>query len=156
MPRRVRSMTRSCSSSSSWEPGVPRVKVNLYSKTVDDSGNEKLTLVDTTTTASFDDWAQGFRRDASGNLMKASDGGYITNMNCPGQDANSPFFATLKNSKQWLDTADSSGNKKAIAYNSQFKCYDGWSQLNQVQPAPYDGMYRFPSVTGSIQPRANR
>lgn len=132
----------------SWEPGVPRVKINLYSKTVDDSGNEKLTLVDTTTTASFDDWAQGFRRDAGGNLMQSSaGGGYITNMNCPGQDATSPFFATLKNSKQWLDTADSSGNKKAIAYNSQFKCYDGWSQLNQTQPAPYDGMYRFPSVT---------
>ena len=44
----------------SWEPGVPHVKVNLYSKTVDDNGNEHLTLVDTTTTTSWDDWAQGF------------------------------------------------------------------------------------------------
>src|SRR6202035_659591 len=25
--------------------------------------------------------------------------------------------------------------------------YDGWSQLNQIQPAPYDGMYKFPTVT---------
>ena len=67
-------------------------------------------------------------------------------MNCPGQDATSPFFATLKDSKQWLDTPDGTGNKKALAYESQFKCYDGWSQLNQIQPAPYDGLYKFPSV----------
>ena len=32
--------------------------------------------------------------------------------------------------------------------NSQFKCYDGMHNWNQVQPAPYDGMYSFPSVTG--------
>ena len=32
--------------------------------------------------------------------------------------------------------------------NSQFKCYDGMHNWNQVQPAPYDGMYQFPSVTG--------
>jgi hypothetical protein len=130
----------------SWEPGVPRAKVNLYQKTVDGSGNEHLTLVDTTTTTSWDDWAQGFRKDASGTLMQsqsATGAGYIPNMNCPGQTNDSPFFATLKNSKQWLDTP---GAKKALAYQSQFKCYDGWSQLNQVQPAPYDGLYKFPSV----------
>jgi hypothetical protein len=130
-----------------WEPGVPRVTINLYSEGVDEFGNKKLTLVDTTTTTSWDDWAQGFRHDGAGNLMTLADGSYIANMNCPGQDATSPFFATLKNSKQWLDTADATGNKKALANNSQFKCYDGWSQLNQIQPAPYDGMYKFPSVT---------
>jgi len=135
-----------------WEPGVPRVQVNLYSKTLDASGNEHLQLVDTTTTASWDDWAQGFRRDANGNLMQSggggssTDAGYISNMNCPGQASDSPFFATLKNSKEWLDAADSSGNKKPLAYQSRFKCYDGWSQLNQIQPAPYDGLYNFPSV----------
>ena len=32
--------------------------------------------------------------------------------------------------------------------NSQFKCYDGMHNWNQLQPAPYDGMYQFPSVTG--------
>ena len=31
--------------------------------------------------------------------------------------------------------------------NSQYKCYDGMHNWNQVQPAPYDGMYQFPSVT---------
>ena len=32
-------------------------------------------------------------------------------------------------------------------HDSQFKCYDGMHNWNQLQPAPYDGMYSFPSVT---------
>src|SRR6202011_4049630 len=36
----------------------------------------------------------------------------------------------------------------ALPNNSQFKCYDGMHNWNQMQPAPYDGMYQFPSVTG--------
>ncbi|MEO8306483.1 MAG: hypothetical protein ABI616_00400 [Pseudomonadota bacterium] len=127
----------------SWEPGVPRVTVNLYQKSVDSNGVDHLTLVDTTKTASWDDWAQGFRKDKNGNLM-SYDGGNIPNMNCPGQSSDSPFFATLKDSKQWLDP---SSPKKNLSAHSQFKCYDGWSQLNQVQPAPYDGRYVFPSMT---------
>ena len=62
----------------SWEPGVPRVKVNLYQKGLDASGNAQLKLVDTTTTTSWDDWAQGFRADG------------VPNMNCPGQDPPAP------------------------------------------------------------------
>ena len=132
-----------------WEPAVPRVKVNLYAESVDASGLTKLQLVDSTLTTSFDDWAQGFRRDASGNLMQSSAGaGYIPNISCPGQDGGSPFFQTLKDSKQWLDTPDPvTGAKKPLAYHSQFKCFDGWAMLNQIQPAPYDGLYNFPSVT---------
>src|SRR5262249_34102324 len=98
---------------------------------------------DTTKSSSWDDWAQGFRKDATGtsNVTDPTGAG-IPNMNCPGQDATSPFFQTLKDSKQWLDPA-----KTALSNHSQFKCYDGWSMLNQIQPAPYDGMYKFPSVT---------
>jgi hypothetical protein len=125
----------------SWEPGVPNVRVNLYQKTTDASGNEQLRLVDWTTTTSWDAWTQGFRKDAAGNLMTDSSGNYIPNISCPGQDPTSLFFQTLKDSKQWLDPA-----RHPLPYDSQFKCYDGWSMLNQIQPAPYDGMYKFPSV----------
>ena len=135
----------------SWAPGIPHATVNLYSKSTDAQGHEVLKLVDHTESASWDDWAQGFRKAANGTTLQTAgsgaNAGYVPNMNCPGQDATSPFFATLKNSKQWLDTPDASGNKKALAYQSQFKCYDGWSQLNQAQPAPYDGYYSFPSIT---------
>jgi hypothetical protein len=129
-----------------WEPGVPNVQINLYQEGTAPDGTTTLTLVDTTQTTSWDKWAQGFQTDGHGNLRTLADGSYVPNMNCPGQDPNSGFFATLQGSKMWLDTADTTGNKKKLASNSQFKCYDGWSQLNQIQPAPYDGKYTFPST----------
>ena len=144
----------------SWEPGVPRVKLNLYKEGTAADGSTSLTLVDTTTTSSWDDWAQGFRKDATGNTFVTVASGdaaagstntagtavtsYVPNMNCPGQDPTSPFFATLQRSPQWLDVT-----QRPLAANAQFKCYDGWSMLNQAQPAPYDGMYKFPSVTAT-------
>ncbi len=143
-----------------WEPLVPNVQVNLYQETTNADGFTTLTLVDSTLTSSWDKWAQGFRTDGTGTgtLLQNTDGttnqgtgvsnnGYITNMNCPGQDPTSPFFQTLQGSKMWLDTADVNGVKKTLAYDSQFKCFDGWSVMNQIQPAPYDGKYQFPSVT---------
>ncbi|HEY3655539.1 MAG TPA: hypothetical protein VGL34_11260 [Steroidobacteraceae bacterium] len=138
-----------------WEPGVPNVQINLYQEGTAPDGTTTLTLVDTTQTTSWDKWAQGFQTDGHGNLRQLADGSYVPNMNCPGQDPNSGFFATLQGSKMWLDTADSAGNKKKLAYNSQFKCYDGWSQLNQIVPAPYDGKYTFPS-TVEIDPVTGR
>ncbi|WP_165614436.1 choice-of-anchor Q domain-containing protein [Paraburkholderia ginsengiterrae] len=114
-----------------WTPNVPNVTVNLYQEGTAADGTTSLTLVDTTKTASWDDWAQGFRSDG------------VPNMNCPGQETTDPFFYTLKNTPQWLDP-----QKRALPANSQFKCYDGMHSFNQLQPAPYDGMYRFPSVTG--------
>ncbi|NPT60323.1 hypothetical protein GNZ13_38650 [Paraburkholderia sp. 5N] len=114
-----------------WTPDVPNVTVNLYQEGTAADGTTSLTLVDTTKTASWDDWAQGFRSDG------------IPNMNCPGQETTDPFFFTLKDTPQWLDP-----NKTPLPAHSQFKCYDGMHAFNQLQPAPYDGMYRFPSVTG--------
>jgi Bacterial Ig domain len=140
-----------------WEPMVPNVKINLYKESTSaDGSTTTLVLVDSTYTSSWDAWAQGFRTASDGkSLLQVSgvnaDGSafqnaYVPNMNCPGQDPTSGFFATLQGSKMWLDTADSTGNKKPLAYNSQFKCFDGWSMLNQIQPGPYDGKYQFPSI----------
>ncbi|MEN6587579.1 MAG: Ig-like domain-containing protein [Sulfuricella sp.] len=126
----------------SWEPGVANVKINLYQEGTAADGTKSLKLVDTTMTSSWDAWAQGFRKDASGNPVLAADGKPIPNMNCPGQETTSPFYYTLENSTQTLDP------NTPLAYNSRFKCYDGWSMLTQIQPAPYDGMYKFPSIVG--------
>ncbi|CAB3732704.1 hypothetical protein LMG24238_05873 [Paraburkholderia sediminicola] len=114
-----------------WTPDVPNVTVNLYEEGIAADGTTSLALVDTTKTASWDDWAQGFRSDG------------VPNMNCPGQETTDPFFFTLKDTPQWLDA-----QKRALPAHSQFKCYDGMHAFNQLQPAPYDGMYKFPSVTG--------
>ena len=115
----------------SWTPNVPNVTVNLYQEGTAPDGTSSLTLVDTTTTSSWDVWAQGFRSDGA------------PNMNCPGQETTDPYFFTLQNSTQWLDP-----QHRSLPAKSQFKCYDGMHMFNQLQPAPYDGMYQFPSVTG--------
>ncbi|MGH8263439.1 MAG: hypothetical protein ACRET4_08165, partial [Steroidobacteraceae bacterium] len=124
----------------SWEPGVPNVKINLYHEGAAADGTQSLTLVDTTTTTSFDDWAQGFRRNADGAIERDATGRAIPNMSCPGQQLDSPFYFTMENSTQALNPDEQ------IAANGRFKCYDGWSMLDQVQPTPYNGMYKFPSV----------
>ena len=126
----------------SWEPLVPNVTINLYQEGTAADGSQTLTLVDTTKTSSFDDWAQGFRSDGN------------PNMNCPGQGRDTGadadiFFFTLYNQPMWLDAYNNGGTAThTIPNNSQFKCYDGMHNWNQVQPAPYDGMYQFPSIAG--------
>jgi len=126
----------------SWTPDVPNVTINLYQEGTAPDGSTSLKLVDTTKTSSFDDWAQGFRTDG------------VPNMNCPGQGTNTGtnadlFFFSLYNQPDWLDAYNNGGTPvHTLPNNSQFKCYDGMHNWNQVQPAPYDGQYTFPSVTG--------
>ncbi len=137
----------------SWEPLIPHVRINLYREDIAADGITKtLALVDHTETTSFDDWAQGFRSDG------------VPNMNCPGQGTDTTtvadpyFWYTLQNQPQWLDVYNSLHGGPAptpLPNGSQFKCYDGMHNWNQLQPAPYDGMYKFPSVT-SINPTTGK
>jgi hypothetical protein len=115
-----------------WEPLVPNVTINLYQEGTAPDGSTSLTLVDTTQTSSWDSWAQGFRAGTT-----------TPNMSCTGQDpVNDPFFSyTLAGTTNFLYPGTPLPN------NSQFKCYDGYHNLNQIQPAPYDGRYHFPSQT---------
>jgi hypothetical protein len=123
-----------------WEPLVPRVTMNLYQEGFASDGvTPTLTLVDTTQTSSWDDWAQGFRSDG------------VPYMNCPGQSTADLFYFTLYNQPDYLDVYNSQHGGPAehtLPYNSRYKCYDGMHNWNQIQPAPYDGAYAFPSVTG--------
>ncbi len=121
----------------SWEPMVPNVTINLYKEgTAADGITPTLALVDTTKTSSWDDWAQGFRSDGN------------PNMSCPGQSTTDLFYFTLYNQPDWLDAYNNGGTPvHTLPNNAQFKCFDGMHNWNQLQPAPYDGMYQFPSVT---------
>jgi hypothetical protein len=112
----------------SWEPMVPNVTINLYQEGTGPDGSQTLKLVDTTKTSSWDDWAQGFRSDNK------------PNMSCPGQSTTDLYYYTLYNQPYYLNAS------QTVPYNSQFKCFDGMHNWNQLQPAPYDGMYSFPSV----------
>jgi hypothetical protein len=122
-----------------WTPNIPNVTLNLYQEGTGPDGTSTLKLVDTTTSTSWDDWAQGFRSDGN------------PNMSCPGQVSTSPFFFTLAGTRMFVDQYKNSGvggtGGTPLPNDSQFKCYDGLSNFDQVQPAPYDGMYHFPSVT---------
>jgi hypothetical protein len=140
----------------SWEPLIAHVHVNLYKEDTvtasDGSQTQTLTLVDQTDTTSWDDWAQGFHLAADGVTK-------IPNMSCPGQQgATDPFFYALQNQPQYLDWYNSQHGGPAattLPHNAQYKCYDGMHTWNQLQPAPYDGMYNFPSVT-SLDPTTGK
>ncbi len=128
----------------SWEPMIPHVRINLYKEGLADDGvTQTLTMVDHTETSSWDDWAQGFRSDG------------VPNMNCPGQGTDTTtladpyFWYAIQDQPQWLDLYNNNGTAShPAAHRSQFKCYDGMHNWNQLQPAPYDGMFKFPSVLG--------
>ena len=134
-----------------WEPLVPNVTMNLYRKETLADGTPTLTLVDTTQTSSWDRWVNlvygadnstyqmgsdydptshvGLR-DATGNPAptNAYPAGKQVNMQCPGQKPDDVFVAYT------LGASDLN------------RCYDGWHDWNQVQAAPYDGRYQFPSA----------
>ena len=111
-----------------WEPLVPNVTMNLYQEVNAPDGTTALKLVDTTQTSSWDAWVQGQRLGANGQPLLDLNGNPVSNINCPGQDPNDPFL------KFTLGTANT------------WKCYDSMHAFNQVQPAPYDGLYEFPSA----------
>ena len=127
-----------------WEPLLPHVTINLYQEGFAADGvTSTLKLVDTTQTSSWDDWAQGF--------YPGTDKPYL---NCPGQSTADLFYFTLYNQPDFLDLYNSQHGGPAahtLPYNSQYKCYDGMHNWNQIQPAPYDGAYAFPSVV-SLNP----
>jgi len=143
-----------------WEPNIPHVTINLYQEGFASDGvTPTLTLVDTTQSSSWDDWAQGFYP----NYTDPVTGTPMPYMSCPGQGTNASggtnqdlFYFTLFDQPNYLDwyNAEHSGGAAAVnplPYNSQFKCYDSMHIWDQFQPAPYDGKYSFPSVLG-IQP----
>ena len=140
-----------------WEPLVPHVTINLYQEGFAADGvTPTLKLVDTTQTSSWDDWAQGFYPNSSAG--SGTGAGQKPYMSCPGQmpapTATSPgdlFYFSLYDQPAYLDLYNSQhngGTLHTLPYNSQFKCYDAMHNWNQIQPAPYDGMYSFPSVLG--------
>jgi hypothetical protein len=140
-----------------WQPAIPNVTLNLYQEGFAADGvTPTLTLVDTTQTSSWDDWAQGFYPNSA--VSSAGGGGLLPYMNCPGQGTATGtnadnFFFTLSNQPNYLDYYNGLHSTPqvlphSLPYSSQYKCYDSMHIWNQVQPAPYDGRYQFPSVLG--------
>ena len=100
-----------------WQALIANIPVNLYQKTVNGDGSISLTLVDQAMTSS---WDAG-----------------VDAMHCPGQAPASmdPLVSQTLGASQTND-----------ADPKRYKCYDGYHNFNQVQPAQYDGRYRFPTA----------
>ena len=148
-----------------WEPLVPRVNVNLYKRTKNADGTVTLALVDQTRTSSFDDfvntvhglngstevlnsagqpgWIVGpdqvLRDPANGSPAPVgTTAGLQINLQCPGQ------LPGTTAAPPWdLTTVDPFTSFTLLG--DRYRCYDGWHNWNQVQKAPYDGRYVFPS-----------
>ena len=154
-----------------WEPLIPRVTVNLYQRQTLADGTVTLKLVDSTKTSSFDDFANTvwgsdnnkyvmgpnydetaraglrfpdgtvdqFGVDISGTPAppRAYPAGAQANMQCPGQLPGTTIFP-------WNTTTNDPFTNYTLG-NDRYRCYDGWHDWNQVQAAPYDGRYNFPS-----------
>jgi hypothetical protein len=122
-----------------WEPGVPRVQINIYKEQPNADGTTGYILVNTTQSTSWDDWASrvygsdtkqymlidGVLRDPTTGVPAPAGvtAGAQVNMTCPGQDSNDPFLPY------------------ALGKGNQFRCYDGFHLWNQVQPAVFDGYW---------------
>ncbi len=154
-----------------WEPLVPRVTVNLYQKVKLADGTDSLKLVDSTLTSSWDDYVGMVFGSDGLTYILGSDGvlrnpvtgaaaaagvtaGKQVNMQCPGQlpgpaaNALPPFNTTLVD--PFVTYTLASQNPALPA--DRFRCYDGFHNWNQVQAAPYDGRYKFPSAAYLANP----
>lgn len=119
-----------------WEPLVPRVTVNLYRRDKLADGTVTLTKVDSTQTSSWDDWVSAVD-PATGKQL---------NMSCPGQlpaaTGNPPYNTTQVDPFVNFTLQNNVGGNLV---SDPTRCYDGFHNWNQVQAAPYDGRYQFPS-----------
>jgi len=110
----------------------------------------RMTLVDTTKTSSFDDWAQGF-------LPRHQQ----AHMNCPGQACANPRRSRRRpGSSSRCTTSDGTWTcTTTVAHRSirsgqlAYKCYDACTTGTRWQPAPYDGLYTSRASSAAIRPR---
>ena len=141
-----------------WEPLVPRVKVNLYRVDHNLDGTVSMLAVDSTITSSWDDWVNSvygadgksyvlgpdqLMRDELGNIapLTAYPAGKQVNMSCPGQ-----LPGPAKGQKPPFDMTKVDPFTTYSLNDDSTRCYDGFHAWNQVQAAPYDGRYQFPSA----------
>jgi hypothetical protein len=111
-----------------WEPGIPRVTVNLYQEITNPDGTLGLKYVTSTTSSSWDDYVNAV--DANGKQV---------NMSCPGQlpACNGNLPGSPPSCDPYVDQT---------LGGDVTRCYDGFHNWNQLQPAVYDGRYYFKGI----------
>jgi large repetitive protein len=126
-----------------WEPGIPRVQVNLYR---DCDGDGKIDSADCTQLSS------------TGYVAKLADVDNYPFGNFPGPEDTKRNSETLFSNGDAYDvgTADSWDDKQPtgcqgdvfVSNGVTTDCYDGQRNFNQTRPAVFDGGYAFGTVAG--------
>ncbi len=120
-----------------WEPGIPRVQVNLYQDFNKDNVIDDLDGSGTVTLADVDNWPFG-------NFPSAEDNDRNGNAVFDRGDA---FDIAVTDS--WDDSLPSGCQGVPFVSNGvTTDCYDGLRNFNQMRPAVFDGGYAFGSPAG--------
>lgn len=138
-----------------WEPGIPRVQVNLYRDcnadgTIDRpdcSGLGTTGVPASYTLADVDNWPFGWR---DGTALKGAED--------VDHNGNGVFDRGDAYDIGWADSWDDNlpsgcqGDNKLTALGvAADQCFDGLRNMNQVRPAVFDGGYAFGSPAGKPQ-----
>ena len=152
-----------------WEPGVPRVQVNLYADGDIDSFPLDLDQTDGWQKSPGDvDWNEDGIRDLDNDVIDDIDGDGVVTLsdvdnypfdNFPGDediDRNGNLAFDLGDAVQvtWTDSWDDSlptgcqgaNNLGAAPYTppvADNRCFDGLRNFNQIRPGVFDGGYAF-------------
>ncbi len=127
-----------------WEPGIPRVQVNLYADAdrdgvIDDAdGNGTVDLADVDNPPLG--WADGGAMSA-GDIDRDSNGIF---------DLHDALEATHTDS--WDDSLPTDCQGETFMYKGVYPkdCYDGLRAFNQARPGVFDGGYAFGLAAGGV------
>lgn len=126
-----------------WEPGIPRVQVNLYRDSNGDKAIDDVTNDGVITLADVDNYPFGW---AAGGLKGAED--IDRNVNNVFDLGDALQFTTTDG---WDDnTPTGCQGTPFISHGVAKDCYDGLRVFNQVRPGVFDGGFAFMNIPSGI------
>lgn len=129
-----------------WEPGIPRVQVNLYhsdgnGNIVDINGNGQIDLAD------VDNYPLGWGTKAKGKAGKQG----VEDVNRNGQGSkkfNKGDAVAVAWTDSWDDNKPTGCIQDLPPIQGVQPCYDNYGTWNQVRPGVFDGGYAFGFLVG--------
>lgn len=124
-----------------WEPGIPRIQVNLYKDANRDGVIDDLDQDGQVTLADVDNYPFGWTEPTSGSLPVVGPEDVDRNGNSE-FDLGDALNSTTTDS--WDDNVPTGAQgDRFVAHGVKTDCYDGLRCYNQVRPGVFDGGYAF-------------
>jgi hypothetical protein len=123
-----------------WEPGIPRVQVNLYRDANNDKRIDSINGVAGAQAADVDNWPFGWR---AGTAVKGPED--------VDRNGNGAFdmgdAIQIVTTDSWDDSLPSGCQGEVFVSNGMpTDCFDGLRNFNQVRPGVFDGGYAFNTI----------